>query len=664
MRHLLISILIFSSTFSLTITWREWPYGQEYVGSYFRWWYNGSNYPVSCPPFSEFDTLWDFATGSTRATAESRIRPRNEASGNPPTPTTYAERITDHNGVTWMYEHKDTTGATQWMWVYGFYAGGTQFNYNSPYNKVYQFPMSLGTSWRSNWTWNYSGLLIYEERDNTVVAEGWVRIPADTTRFYPCLVIRTYLRTYDEMGIIDERRIIHEWVVPNQGRVGGSVVTIMSVNGEVNPRFTTADYFYRQREFYSSLDMQPPEFANTTIIPTGYYFGPWKISSTITDANGIRTDSIYYKIGNQPWQSLLHDSVRGNVYYFRIPQISAPDTVRYYLMAIDNSSQRNRGTDPRNAPSIHYKFYAMNPANDHRPPQITQTTIWTDTAFLGPYVVGTNVTDSSYVDSVALYYRFGSGNEQMVLPDSQVNTRYFLKIPSASPGTFIRYRIRAVDGSPNRNSTYDPPSGYYSFLILDGEPPNFSGTTVWPDTTHPGPFPVFSTITDVSGINRALIFFRLGTAGWDSLLSDSVRGNLYHFHIPRVSQPTLIRYYLKAYDNSSRRNVGTDPQGAPGNSYSFFCDPQVGLKELPDHPLFNFSLTRLNPAVLKFSLRENGSVVIKIYNLLGNKLFRWQKVLNPGDYRIPLPKLPSGIYFLYGNFSGKEIKREFILLRK
>jgi len=663
MRVLKIFLLLFSLSFSLTINWREWPYGQEYIGSYFRWWYNGANNPVPCPAFSEFDTLWDFATGSTRATAESRIRPRSEAPGSPPGQTSYAERVVDHNGTSWLYEHKDTIGAAPGMWIYGFYAGGTQYNYNSPYHKVYQFPMSLGTNWQSNWTWDYSGLRIYEERDNTVVAEGWVRVPADTTRFYPCLVIRTYLHTYDEMGIIDERRIIHEWVVPNRGQVGGSVVTIMSLNGETNPRFTTAEYFYRQKEFYSPIDMQPPNFANTTVIPTGYSFGPWKVSSIITDVNGIRSDSLYYRIGNQSWQALPHDSLRGDIYHFHIPQISSPETVRYYLVATDNSNQRNRGTEPQNAPSNHYKFYAMDPANDHRPPQITQTTIWTDTIFPGPYLVSTNVTDSSYVDSVVLYYRFGSGTEQRVLPDSEIGTRYFLTIPSATPGTFIRYRIRAVDGSPNRNSAYDPQSGYYSFLVLDGVPPNFSGTTVWPDTTYPGPFPVSSTITDYSGINRALIFFRLGIVDWDSLPSDSIRGDLYHFHIPRVLQPTLIRYYLKAYDNSTRRNVGTDPQGAPGNFYSFFCDPQVGVKEVPKQTPISILSIRLNPPVISFDLTREGRIEVKIFNLLGNELFQFRKFLKSGNYRIPIPELPSGVYILSINLAEREIRRQLILIR-
>ncbi len=657
MRYTLISLFLFSVSFPLTITWREWPYGSEYTGTYFRWWYNGPSNPVPCPPFSDFDTLWDFATGSTQATAESRIRPRSEAPGSPPAPTTYAERVTDHNGLSWLYEHKDTTGSLQGMWVYGIYIQGNQYNYNSPYQKVYQFPMSLGTNWQSNWTWTYSGLLIYEERDNTVVAQGWVRVPADTSRFYPCLVIRTYMHTYDEMGIIDERRIVYEWVVPNSGRVGGSAVTIVSLRNETNPRFTTADYFYRQREFYSSLDLEPPNFSNTTVIPTGYNFGPWKISSGITDANGVLRDSLYYKIGNQPWQSLTHDSIRGNIYHFHIPQISSPDTVRYYLVAIDNSPQHNRGTDPRNAPNLHYRFYAMDPANDHRPPSITQTTIWTDTVFLGPYLVGTNVTDSSYVDSVLLYYRFGSGTEQRVLPDSQVGIRYFLAIPSATPGTFIRYRIRAVDGSPNRNSTYDPPSGYYSFLVLDGLPPSFSGTTIWSDTNYPGPFPVSSTITDFSGIYRALIFFRTGTADWDSLLPDSTRGAVYHFHIPSVSQPTLIRYYLKAYDNSVRRNVGTDPEGAPSNFYSFFCDPQVGLKEMKNQNRPSLSLPKFNPRSIKLPSTQKWN--LKIYNRSGNKVFSG---LGSGE-EIKLPKLPSGLYILFLHLGDSVIKREFLVVR-
>ncbi len=663
MKRFFLFFYFISFAFPLTITWREWPYGAEYTGTWFKWWYNGPDNPVRCSSFNHLDTIWDFAYGPTVATAESRIRPRSEAPGTPPTRTTYAERITDHNGISWMYENKDTTGQTQSMWVYGIYMQGTQYNYTSPYHEVYQFPMTYGTNWISEWTWDYMGLTIHEERDNTVVAQGWVRVPADTFHYYPCLVIRTYLHTYDEMGIIDVNRIIHEWVVPNRGPVGGSVVTIMSRDGETNPGFTIADYFFRQKEFYSSIDMQPPTFANTTIIPSGYNFGPFKVSSVITDANGISRDSIYYKIGSAPWQSLPHDSVRGNIYYFHIPQISSPDTIRYYLSAVDNSPQRNRGTDPSNAPTTHYKFYAMDPANDHRPPQITGTTVWTDTIFQGPFVVSANVTDSSYVDSVALYYRFGSQPEQRVLPDSQVGIRYFATIPEASPGTYIRYRIRAVDGSPNRNSTYDPQTGYYSFSIMDGVPPNFTGTTVWPDTTYPGPFYVGSTITDASGIYRSWIFFRLGITDWDSLAPDSIRGNNYHFHIPQVATPMLIRYYLKAYDNSPRRNMGTDPQGAPGNFYAFFCDPQVGLKEVTSQGNFQFFITHLNPKTITYHQKEKGKVSIRIYNLLGREVCNFSKIMPAGDYKIPFPKLPSGIYILIVKFGNTELRRNFIVIR-
>lgn len=665
MKQLLALLSFVSFAFPLTITWREWPYGVEYIGTWFRWWYNGPNNPVPCPSFNPLDTIWDFAYGPVHATAESRIRPRGEAPGSPPAPTAYAERITDHNGISWIYERKDTTGTTQSMWVYGFHTGGRQHNYNPPYNEAYRFPMTYGTNWTSEWTWDYMGIRIYEERDKTVVARGWVRVPTDTSRYYPCLVIRTYLRTYDETGIIDVNRIIYEWVVPNRGRVGGPVVAIVSRDDETNPGFTIADYFYRQREFYSSVDMEPPTFANTTIIPSGYNFGPFRVSSTITDAAGIFRDSIYYKIGNQPWQSRTRDSVRGNIHYFHIPQVSAPDTIRYYLSAIDNSPQRNRGTDPLNSPTNHYKFYASDPANDHRPPRITGTTIWTDTIFQGPFIVSADVTDSSYVDSVALYYRFGVHPEIRVLPDSQVGTRYFTTIPQANPGTYIRYRIRAVDGSPNRNSTYDPPTGHYSFLVLDGVPPNFSGTTIWPDTTYPGPFYVGSTITDFSGIHRAFIFFRLGTAAWDSLAPDSVRGNNYHFHIPRVSAPTLIRYYLKAYDNSPRRNMGTDPQGAPGNLYSFFCDPpQVGLKEISSQTPCQLFISSLNPKTLTYRLKEKTKVSINIYNLLGNKVLNLSLGMqSPNDYKILLPQLPSGIYLLIIRFADTELRRNFIVVR-
>lgn len=644
MKKLFLVTLIINASLAVNVTihWDEWPYGAECIGNWFKWWYNG-NTPVFCPAFNPSDTIWDFASGSTAATSESYIMDKSQAQGNPPAIATYAEKQVLAGDVSWGYESKDTSGTIQNMWFYGFFASGQQIDYDPPYYKVYQFPMQLGSAWSSEWTWNFMGVdIVHESRIISVIAQGWVRVPMDTTQWFPCLVMRIYMSTWDEFGMIDEEYIVHEWVSP----IYGSLVTIQSQNHETNPGFTTAKYFFRMKEQYLANDVFPPNFSQTTIIPSGYNFGPFHISSIITDQSGIHTDSIYYKIGSGSWQRLYSDSIIGDNFYFHIPQISNPDTVHYYLIAKDNSPNLNRGTDPQNAPAVHYKFYANDPANDHNPPAITNTAIWTDTTFLGPYLVSANIFDSCGVDSAFLFYRFNVGSWQIALPDSIRNSDYYFRIPEATPNTFIRYYLRAVDLSPNHNVALDPPSGYYAFNVEDGIPPEFTNTTVWTDTNFAGPFPVQSLITDFSGIHSALIFFKLGTALWDSLSYDSVQGDTFYFHIPSISGSMAIRYYLKAFDGSSRLNMATDPPNAPNVTYIFYAT--VGINELLKTEQFpnRIYLKSINPEELSFYSNDDYS--LEVYNSVGQKVELIAKGKGKGNnsIRFNSQKLGSGNYFL------------------
>lgn len=662
MKRLFLVILLVSASFAVDVTihWNEWPYGAECIGNWFKWWYNGET-PVSCPSFNPSDTIWDFALGSTAATSESYIMDTSQAQGNPPPIATYAEKQVMSGEVSWGYESKDTSGTTQNMWFYGFFASGQQIDYDPPYYKVYQFPMQYGSAWNSEWTWNFMGIdVVYEIRITSVVAQGWVRIPLDTTQWFACLVMRTYMSTWDELGLIDDDYIVHEWVSP----IYGSLVTIQSLNHEPNPGFTTAKYFFRMKEYFSVNDMFPPDFANTTVIPSGYNFGPFSISSIITDPSGINTDSIFYKIGTGAWQRLYHDSIIGDNFHFHIPQISNPDTVRYYLVAKDNSANLNRGTDPQNAPAVHYKFYANDPANDHNPPVITNTTVWTDTTFLGPYSVSANIIDSCGVDSAILYYRFNVDPWQIVLPDSTRNSVYYFHMPSATPNTFIRYYLRAVDLSPNQNVAIDPASGYYAFNIEDGTPPQFANTTVWSDTNFSGPFPVQSLITDFSGISSALIFYKLGTALWDSLAYDSVQGDTFHFHIPPISNSMAIRYYLKAYDASSRLNMATDPANAPNVTYIFYAT--VGINEMPKIELMinRIFLKSINPDLIGFYTEED--YTLEVCNPLGQRVGLISKGKGKGNnwIRFNTWQLSSGNYFLILKTKNRLLIEQFLIIRQ
>ncbi|MEO0108677.1 MAG: hypothetical protein ABIK62_05835 [candidate division WOR-3 bacterium] len=635
----------------VTITWNQWPYGVRCIGDSFVWAMSPDGSHVTVPAFNPDDTLWDMVNvGGSALTrvAKSLIRPKSEAQGTPPTIATYAEKQIFSGQTSWGYEHMDTSGSTQYMWLYGFYAQGTQVNYDSPYQQVYRFPMRLGDNWQCNWTWNYMGMdEVSESRNNYVVAQGWVRVPADTLNWYPCCVIRTYSTTVDELGAINESRIIHEWVVPDAGRVGGSVVTIQSQNHETSPEFTDAEHVFRMKAYHSVFDNTPPSFANTTRLPSGYNLGPFVVASQISDPNGVSRDSLYFRIGSGSWQAVGHDSAQGGTYWFHIPALSGADSVRYYLVASDNSPARNRGTDPNGAPGNFFVFFARDPADDHNPPVITGTTQWTDTAFAGPFVVSANIVDSCAVDTVYLLYRFNAGSEIIAVPDSIRGSNYFLTIPEAGVNTFIRYRIRAVDGSPNHNVGYDPRTGNYSFNVVDASGPSFAQTTVWNDTTFGGPFPVRSRITDISGVQRALICFKLGSANWDSLPADSTRDSSYFMHIPSVVTPMSVRYFIKAIDNSQRHNAATDPTNAPNAYYEFYCDPLPAIEESEALSCaLSARLASINPELLTFTLPSTGLVLIQVYDAKGSRCLSYSRSLPAGIHRCALPRLSNGSYVL------------------
>lgn len=671
MRRIVVaSILLVSivAAVQVTITWDQWPYGKRYIGSYFKWWMSADGSHVPVPPFNADDTIWDLVDlggSQVNRNAEAYIMPRDSARGTPPSLCTYAEKQVFGGQTSWGYEHMDTTGPSQYMWLYGFYAQGTQINYDPPYQRVYKFPMQLGDEWHEEWTWNYMGMdEVTETRDNYIVAQGWVRVPADTMRYYPCLVLRTYTRTIDELGLINEQRVVHEWLVPDMGNVGGSVATIQSQNGVTNPEFTDAEHVFKQKLFRSVFDNAPPTFTNTTQLPSGYNLGPFYILSRITDPSGISADSLYYRIGNGAWQVVTHDSMRNNNYSFHIPALSGTDSVFYYLAARDNAPTRNRGTDPAGGASAPYRFWARDPADDHTPPVITNTTQYGDTAFLGPFMVSTNVTDSCSVDSVMLGYRFNTAPEQWLLPDSIRAANYYFTIPAAQLNTFIRYRIRAVDGSPNRNTSYDPSSGFYSFNVIDAAGPQFAGTTVWNDTSWGGPFPVQSRITDVSGILLSRIFFKLGSASWDSLLADSTRDSIHYFHIPQVTTPMSIRYYLKAIDNSQRRNSATDPRNAPTENYVFFSEGVGALseKELSSTVVLN-NIPSVNPTTVRLMLCNETHLEVAIYDVQGNRLALLPYGNRPaGVWQFSLPdKLPAGSYFLVMRADDQWLRHKFVI---
>jgi len=671
-------VILFYSFLSaqLIITSDEWPYGSDCIGN--KWeWYRGENGTWGGYVPNPQDSTWDFTAGPNTATASSEIRPINESQGSPPGAATYAEKQIMGGELSWGWENKILSA----MYLYGFYASGIDIYYNPPYRRPYTFAMMVGTSWNDYYNWDYSGITVYDTVQSEIINQGYIILPEGGP--YPCLVMRYYSSSYGEfMGVpvIDEDYIIYEWLASGVG----SCVTVQSQSKESNPYFTSYKDFFR---LYNKIinETTPPEFSNTTIIGNGYNPGPYIVKSTITDASGIATDSLYYRFGSVGgYTPVTHDSVNGNTYYFTMPAVgSYPDTVFYYLSATDMAPTHNRATDPPNAPNDSvFSFIVKDPANDHYPPQFFNTTQWPDTSYTGPYPVSSTIIDSCGVSEAYLYYRKGgSGAYSLAVTDSIIDDNYYFTIPYiVTPPEFIEYYLEAVDASPNYNTGYDPPGApatVFSFNVEDYEGPVITNTRVWPDTGFAGPFVVWSDIYDNSGISESYIYYKIQTAPWDSAACDSISNDTtYFFTIPEITPPKVIRYYIKAYDNSTNHNVSTDPPGAPSVVYQFIANPPgIGETTMTIIPKKAYLLVSPNPSVNRFlvqlGLPDKEYISLTIYNITGAKVKNiLQQSMDKGNYIYEWNckderenSVSNGTYFVLMKYGNRILIKPLILMR-
>ena len=193
----------------------------------------------------------------------------------------------------------------------------------------------------------------------------------------------------------------------------------------------------------------------------------------------------------------------------------------------------------------------------------------------------------------------------------------------------------------------------------DNEPPYFTNTTQWTDTSFTGPFPVQSTITDASGVDSAYLYYRINSGAWQRLVMVHQGSDIYRATIPSQPLYTTVHYYLWARDKWITPNSGCDPVGAPQDGYYSFLVRPVGVVEEADiQKFFSFSMLSSNPLKgrlkMAFNLPIKTEVKIQIFDILG----RCIKVLahsdmDAGHYEVIWSGLDEkgrmvadGVYFL------------------
>ncbi|MDD5569749.1 MAG: S8 family serine peptidase [Bacteroidales bacterium] len=116
--------------------------------------------------------------------------------------------------------------------------------------------------------------------------------------------------------------------------------------------------------------------------------------------------------------------------------------------------------------------FSINIPKDNEPPYFTNTTVWHDTLYTGPFLVKSDITDASTLNNTYLYYRVnGASWNQLALPKQSGNT-YQATIPSQSLNDSIEYYLWADDKWTPANAGTDPVSAiqsteYFKFKITN-----------------------------------------------------------------------------------------------------------------------------------------------------------------------------------------------------
>lgn len=204
--------------------------------------------------------------------------------------------------------------------------------------------------------------------------------------------------------------------------------------------------------------------------------------------------------------------------------------------------------------------------NDGAPPSIVHTPITAAQPAGTAVTISADVTDSSGVASVALYFRTSGAPAFSAAPMANTSgATYQVQIPAgsvAAPG--VEYYIQASDSAASSNTGTNPagaPGVVHTFTVTAPAGPTITHVPVGNGQAAGTAVGIAATVTAGTPLASVTLYYRTqGGGAFTSVAMTNPSGNNWSGQIPAGAVMTpAVEYYLEAVDTATPPNTATHP---------------------------------------------------------------------------------------------------------
>ncbi len=402
-------------------------------------------------------------------------------------------------------------------------------------------------------------------------------------------------------------------------------------------------------------ETDPPVIIHTPLQNTGSTAAR-DISATITDASGIASAEIFYRVNNGTWISNNLIDSGSNQYSFVLPGQPVDAVVDYYLKAVDASSFANTAFHPANDPDGVHTYEIIDAVFSYPYFEDFETSTaddWTHKADLTIGNTGTIPYDDWQLGNPDKFYFTDpySGNNAYV-----TQLVYYYSTDSRSSLISPLFDLSTIENP------------VFSFKHMYDTEYQYDGARIDYTTDEGYSWHVLGQAFDMNAFNW-YNYPQIESAsdpvfrpGWNGFGADGWISSAFDL-TGLVPDGSFVRF---------RFAFTSDPVAADGEGWMI---DDIRIDNIFDYEpggpnIFNLGDAFPNPCgeqiTFPYSINQPGDLTVHLYNLLGDQLLT-KKItgLESGTYSLTLniPSLPNGNYLAQFQFNNLFVNREISVMK-